>query len=86
MSHEEGALRVYYIPQIPMPAFEVDVPDLKTGALVLDALCDFSAFEYKHNVKPDYSDVGGIIRWESDGMDAFDSSEVDPEEYEEWLS
>lgn len=36
--YREGDLRVFYIPQIPMPAYEVGVPDMKTGALVLDAL------------------------------------------------
>lgn len=83
MTRAEGDLRVWYIPQVPMKAFFVPVPDLLTGALVLEALQQFSLFEYENRVKPDYSDAGGIVRWETDGEGGFDWYEVDEDEREE---
>lgn len=56
----EGDLRVWYIPQIPGKPFEVDAPDMATAKLLLDTLTEFSLFEYRQRVKPDYADAGGI--------------------------
>lgn len=78
----EGDLSAWYIPQVPMRAFRVSVPDLATGALVLDALSAFSLFEYENRVKPDYSDAGGVARWETDGDGGFDWYDVDYDEIE----
>lgn len=79
----EGQVRVWYIPQVPMDAFEFDVPDLAAGKLVLDALSAFSWFEYQNDVKPDYADAGGIHSYEADGSGGFDWFEVDESEYED---
>jgi hypothetical protein len=54
------SVKVWYIPQVPMPPFEVEVADVATGRIVLDALVDFSLFEFENRVKPDYADMGGI--------------------------
>lgn len=82
----EGSIRVWYIPQVPMEAFEVDVPDLVTANLVLDALEKFSYFEYTHRVKPDYADSGGVHRYEKDLDGGLDWFEVDEYEIEEAVS
>lgn len=76
-----GDLKVWYVPQVPMPAFEVYVPDMKTAALILDTLGLFSDFELEHKVKPDYCDAGGIVRYEEDG-DGFGWFDVDDEEWQ----
>jgi hypothetical protein len=76
--HKEGDLKVVYIPQVPMAAFEFDVPDLKVGKIVLDAIVGLSIFEFENRVKPDYSDYAGFIRYE-DG----EWNDVDEEEYED---
>jgi len=55
-----SAYKVWYIPQVPMAAFEVEVPDVPSARMVLDALSAFSLFEFENRVKPDYSDAGGI--------------------------
>lgn len=55
--------KVWYIPQVPMKAFEHVVDDLKTAENVLSAIYEFSAFEYENKVKPDYADMGGIAEW-----------------------
>lgn len=81
-TRNEGDLKVWYIPQIPMPAFEVEVPDLATARIVHDALIGLSLFEFENRVKPDYSDAGGIVRWESDGEGGFAWFDVDESEWE----
>lgn len=58
----ENEFKVWWIPQAPMTAFEVDVPDLETGVLLCNVLARYDAFQFEHKVKPDYCNVGGI-RW-----------------------
>lgn len=81
----EGDLRVWYIPQIPMAPYEVDIPRragssdsayLEQAVFVLDAIIGLSVFEFENRVKPDYSDMPGISRFE-DG----EWCDVDEEEY-----
>lgn len=83
MSEAPERFKVWYIPQMPMPAFEVEVHDLPTAALLLNTIVDFSMFEYTHRVKPDYADVAGISRWESDGEGGFDWFDIDESEWGE---
>lgn len=79
---QEGDFRVWYAPQIPMPAFTVGVPDFATGVEILEVLVRFSLYEYKNRVKGDFADAGGISRWESDGEGGFDWFDVDAEQME----
>lgn len=71
-------IRVWWIPQVPMPAFRYSVPDLATGILLCDALAQYDLFQYENHIKPDYSNTGGIEvyndgEWESiDPDDPFD--------------
>ena len=69
--------KIFYIPQVPMPAFEREYEDFETAKEVLNAIINFSIFEYDNNVKPDYSDVAGISFW--------DEAEQDWEDIEEEL-
>ena len=68
--------KVWYIPQVPMKPFEVEVADLPTARLLLDTLEWFSLFEYEERVKPDYADAGGISEpdGEGDWMDVEDEA------------
>lgn len=65
MSEQPCALRVWWVPQVPMAAFEVDVPDLATADILLDALADYDAFQFENNVKPDYCNAGGLAMLEN---------------------
>jgi len=65
-----GALQVWWIPQVPMQSFTVDVPGLAEAALILDTLGRYDAFQFENGVKPDYCNVGGLS--EFDGEDWFD--------------
>lgn len=78
-----GDLRVWHVSQIPCPAFRVPVATIAEGRKLLDVLADYDVYQYEHRIKPDYSNVGGIQRYEDDGggLDWFD---VDDDELADW--
>jgi len=89
-SPQPGDLRVWYIPQVPMTPFVAKViphhegneeKEMALAAILLDTIINFSIFEFENRIKPDYSDAGGVERWE-EVDDKFGWYEVDPEEYE----
>lgn len=56
----DGDLKVWWIPQVPGKAFEVPVATPAEGKLLCDALAAYDAFQFKHRIKPDYSNAGGL--------------------------
>jgi len=90
-THEVGALQVWWVPQVPGKPFTVDVPDVATGVLMMDALAEYDLFQLRNRIKPDYCNAGGLRRWcaDSDGEgtpgweDWYDkeTSEEDPREF-----
>lgn len=52
--------RVWWIPQVPMEAFYVPVKTVEEALLILDTLARYDMFQFEKNVKPDYSNVGGL--------------------------
>ncbi|ONN71698.1 hypothetical protein [Pseudomonas oryzihabitans] len=60
-------LRVWWIPQVPMPAFYVPVSSVEEGAKIMDVLADYDDFQYRNNVKPDYSNTGGLEEQDEEG-------------------
>ena len=74
-------LKVWWIPQMPMKAFEVEVDNLETGVKIMDVLARYDAFQFAENIKPDYCNTGGIVMLEDDEwVDWYDdySGEDDP--------
>ncbi len=55
--------RVWWVPQIPCPSFEFEVPSLEEGRRLCDALGKYDAFQYANKIKPDYCNCGGISYW-----------------------
>ena len=82
-----GDLRVWWIPQIPMEGFYVNVSDVEQAIKILEVLADYDEFQYFHNVKPDYSNAGGLQVFDGDewvewySVDGFDIDEYREEEY-----
>lgn len=78
-------LKVWWIPQVPMKAFEVEVSSVEEGAKLLNVLADYDAFQFENNIKPDYCNVGGIVMLDEDDdwVDWCDeeTGEDDPREY-----
>ena len=66
-------MRVWWIPQIPMKAFRVDVEDLAQAKLLIKTLAEYDIFQFENNIKPDYCNAGGLevfedgewVEWES---------------------
>ncbi len=61
-----GDLRVWWIPQIPGRSFHVPCgnthnPDsYRIARILLDTLARYDQFQLDHNIKPDYSNAGGL--------------------------
>jgi len=91
MNRKIGDLQVWWVPQVPMDAFEVDVNSVEEGVKVMDILARYDQFQLDNNVKPDYCNAGGIRRWcaNSDGEGTpgwedwhdEETGEDDPERY-----
>lgn len=92
-------LRVWWIPQVPMKPFTVDVTSVEEGVKIMDTLADYDIFQFENRVKPDYCNAGGLEMFDpTDDMDGPDGSWVDwsietnddyfddPKEYLESLS
>ncbi len=52
--------RVWWIPQVPMSPFYVPVKTTEEAILILDTLARYDLFQIATNVKPDYSNAGGL--------------------------
>lgn len=86
-----GDLQVWWVPQVPMKAFEVDVSSVAEAVKIMDVLADYDAFQLANRIKPDYCNAGGLRVWcddcDGDGTpgweDWFDeeTGEDDPREY-----
>lgn len=80
---KEGDLRVWWIPQIPMEPMYIELKTIREARLVLQTLGEYDAFQYNNNIKPDYSNVGGLevfedgewIEWSNE--EGADIDEVD---------
>lgn len=57
-------LRVWWIPQVPMKAFRVDVKTIEEAKLLLRTLAQYDLFQYENNIKPDYANAGGLETFE----------------------
>lgn len=76
--NEDKKLRVWWIPQVPMKVFHVEVRNLREAKLMLETLAYYDQFQFENRVKPDYCNAGGLeifddgewIDWENeDGLD-----------------
>lgn len=72
-----GQLRVWWIPQLPMKAFHVDVDSPKEAKKILNVLADYDLFQYENKVKPDYSNIGGLQEWNEAEQDWWDWNDED---------
>jgi len=62
---QNGDLRVWWIPQVPdSEHFSVPVKDVEQAKLVLDTLAKYDLYQLARNIKPDYSNAGGLNTFE----------------------
>jgi hypothetical protein len=52
--------RVWWIPQVPMDPFIVEVASYAEGKKIEDVLADYDRFQFEKRVKGDYCNAGGV--------------------------
>lgn len=58
---KKDTLRIWWIPQIPMDnCFYINVKDFVEARKLLGVLANYDDYQFKNNIKPDYSNVGGL--------------------------
>lgn len=62
-------LKVWWIPQVPMKAFEVDVKSVDEAEKILNVLADYDLFQYENHVKGDYANASGLLYWDEEEKD-----------------
>lgn len=76
-----GQLQVWWIPQVPMDPFTVEVATPEEGAKLLKVLALYDLFQFKNKIKPDYANAGGLRVWtlnsdgEEDGWEEWQDEE-----------
>ncbi len=77
---------------MPMKSFYVDVEDVKEGVKLMNTLGEYDAFQFENNIKPNYSNAGGLSQLDKDGeWEDWECNDEnlgyfnDPEEYIEAL-
>lgn len=74
---KDGDLRVWWIPQVPMKAFNVPVKTVDEAKLLLRTLADYDLFQYENRIKPDYCNMGGLEVFEAEGWMEWESDDFD---------
>ncbi len=95
MKHKVGDLRVWWIPQVPGKAFNVDVGSVAEGVKIMDVLADYDAFQFENRIKPDYCNAGGLNRYagptrpdgeNDDGWESWEDEETGEDDPRVWLA
>lgn len=60
---DKKKLSVWWIPQVPMKSFMVEVFSVAEGVRIMDILARYDAFQFENNIKPDYCNAGGLSEW-----------------------
>jgi len=76
-------LRVWWIPQVPSEPFYVTVETPYEAAKILVMLADYDKFQLENNIKPDYSNAGGLEVYE-DG-EWTDWRDEEGNDIDEWM-
>jgi hypothetical protein len=77
-----GALQVWWIPQVPGKPFTVPVATPAEAKKLLDVLANYDIFQFENRIKPDYCNAGGLsvfedgewTDWEDDEGRSIDDS------------
>ena len=71
-----GDLKVWWIPQVPCEAFEVPVNSVEQGAILLNVLAEYDAFQLINNIKPDYCNAGGLMQFDGSEWEDWEEEET----------
>lgn len=73
--------KVWHIPQIPGRAFVIEADTLEEARRFQDVLAFYDLFQLQENIKPDYSNVSGIMEWND--LDGGEYRDIDEDELEQ---
>ena len=72
-------LRVWHVPQVPGKAFYVYVDTVEEGKKVMDILAAYDLFQLENHIKPDFSNVNGLQRYNKE-CDEWDDWDIETED------
>jgi hypothetical protein len=78
----QGALRIWWIPQIPGKPFHWPVADFAQAALMLDALAGYDDFQFSQRIKGDYANMGGLQIFDGEQWEDWEDEEGD--DFDAW--
>jgi hypothetical protein len=78
----QGALRIWWIPQIPGKPFHWPVADFAQAALMLDALAGYDDFQFAQRIKGDYANMGGLQIFDGEQWEDWEDEEGD--DFDAW--
>ena len=76
----EHVFKVWWIPQIPGKSFEVIVDSMDKAKLLTDVLGKYDLFQFENKIKPDYSNMGGIMVWQDSEWTDYDEEDEEEDE------
>lgn len=66
-------MRVWWNPQVGADAtFYIPVQTVEEAKKVMDLLAAYDCFQFNHNIKPDYCNVGGLEVWDEEEQEWLD--------------
>lgn len=74
---------VWWNPQVPGAHKWYPVDDVATGLWLMYVLSDYDIFQYRHKIKPDYTNAGGLV--EVNGLEKEDWCSPDGDDTDEVL-
>ncbi len=60
--------KIWWIPQVPMKPFVVEIGSLEVAKVLLDSLAQYDLFQLDNRIKPDFCNAGGLMVWD-EGLD-----------------
>ena len=84
----DNKLKVWWVPQVPMKAFEIEVATVAEGVKIMDVLAKYDAFQFENRIKPDYCNAGGLLLFEEETAEWVDwyDDETGHDDPAEWLA
>lgn len=78
--------RIWHVPQVPGKAFHVYIKSIEEAVKILNVLANYDLFQLKNNIKPDFANLQGFEKWDSDAKtwvcwNDEETGEDDPRKY-----
>lgn len=74
---KEGDLRLWWIPQVPMAPFHVNVESAEQAIFLYNTLANYDIFQFENNIKPDYCNAGGLEVFEDGEWSEYENGDAE---------